>query len=115
MNPTDDETGDLSDELLKKLSNLACLDSDYDCRSEAVNAFLNLMEADDSDWQDPARKEKYRRHAKAMVKDHFTEGIRDDNWKVRQSWIKLVKAHAIDGEPSHLVKSDYTSSYSSVT
>jgi hypothetical protein len=90
-------TGDLSDEVLKKLSSRALLDSDYDCRSEVINTFLNLAEIDDN-GRDPSPKERYRANGEAMVKEHFREGIEDGSWKVRQSWIKLASTQVKDGE-----------------
>ncbi|RXW24839.1 hypothetical protein EST38_g994 [Candolleomyces aberdarensis] len=94
---------DLSDEVLKKLSTRALLDSDYDCRSEVVNTFLNLLEIEDSD-RDPSPKERYRAYVETMVKEHFHDGIEDGSWKVRQSWIKLAGTQVKDAEFPELAK-----------
>ena len=91
------KAGNLSAEVLKKLSSRALLDYDYDCRSEVVNTFLNLVEIDDND-RDPSLKERYRANGEAMVKEHFREGIEDGSSKVRQSWIKLAGTQVKDGE-----------------
>ncbi|KAJ2935951.1 hypothetical protein H1R20_g1142, partial [Candolleomyces eurysporus] len=96
-------TVDLSDEVLKNLSARALLDPDYDCRSEAVNTFLNLLEIEDSD-QNPSPKERYRAYVETMVKDQFHAGIEDDNWKVRQLWIKLAGTQIKDAEFPELTK-----------
>jgi hypothetical protein len=89
--------GDLSEEILKKLSSCALSDPDYDCRSEAVNTFSNLLRIEDGD-RSPSPRERYRRHVEAMVNEHFYDGIKDGSWRVRRSWINLAGTQIEDGE-----------------
>jgi hypothetical protein len=94
-------SGGFSDKILEELSARALSDSDPDCRSEAINMFLRLLEIED---RDPSLKERYRVRVEAMVKENFCEGIQDDNWKVRQSWIKLAGTQVEKGEGTHIAE-----------
>jgi hypothetical protein len=100
--------GELPDEVLKKLSSRALLDSDSDCRREAVKTFLNLSQIEDSEW-DQSPKERYRKCGEAMVKEHFHEGIKDDSCEVRFSWIELAGIQIEHGEDRrHVPERIYT-------
>ncbi|KAJ2924182.1 hypothetical protein H1R20_g12913, partial [Candolleomyces eurysporus] len=88
---------ELSDDVLRKISNQALRDDDYDCRSEAVNTFSNLIEAEDGD-RNTTHRERYRQYVEDMVKKHFQDGVNDRRGKVRQSWVRLVGAQTKNAE-----------------
>ncbi|KAJ2935933.1 hypothetical protein H1R20_g1161, partial [Candolleomyces eurysporus] len=92
-------TGELSSEVLQKLSRQALSDPDYDCRSAALNTFSRLVEVEDpeSDWG-LSRREKYRLHAMNMLEKHFSTGLTDGERVVRQSWIKLAATQVKDAK-----------------
>jgi hypothetical protein len=92
-------TGELSDEVLKKLSSrkLSILDPDSGCRWAAVNTIANLSQIEDSGW-DQSPKKRYCKYGEAMVMEHFHEGIKDDHIEVRDAWIKLASIQIEHGE-----------------
>ncbi|KAF5338736.1 hypothetical protein D9611_013350 [Ephemerocybe angulata] len=80
----------LPEDIVTKLIKQAMVDSDYDCRSEFVNSMAILASVEGEGGQGPG---KFVEAMSQAIYTHFETGIKDDSWKVRQSWVNFVGPH----------------------
>ncbi|KAJ3527545.1 hypothetical protein NMY22_g9749 [Coprinellus aureogranulatus] len=82
-------TDKLDEEVFEKLTKMALVDQDYDVRSELVGLLATQI-ADVAMYPQKS----------LWAWEKFDEGIKDWNWKLRQSWVKFIASQLESDEGS---------------